>query len=127
MSIDEATSALDAESETLVNAALSSLLRGNNTTISIAHRLSTIKRSDVIICIGADGRIAETGPYEQLSKNPNGAFTKLMEWQMTGGEDHTPRVSHNSTGVEDDRLEFAEDEGKREHEEAETLPSEQRK
>ncbi|KAK5135340.1 multidrug-resistance transporter mdr2, partial [Oleoguttula sp. CCFEE 6159] len=59
--LDEATSALDAESETLVNQALSVLLRGNNTTISIAHRLSTIKRSDRIICIGADGTVAETG------------------------------------------------------------------
>ncbi|CRK13420.1 hypothetical protein BN1723_017342, partial [Verticillium longisporum] len=49
--LDEATSALDAESETLVNAALASLLRGRNTTISIAHRLSTIKRSDLIIVL----------------------------------------------------------------------------
>jgi len=61
--LDEATSALDAESETLVNQALGALLRGNNTTISIAHRLSTIKRSDHIIVISADGRVAEEGSY----------------------------------------------------------------
>ena len=83
--LDEATSALDAESETLVNAALGPLMRGSNTTISIAHRLSTIKRSDVIICIGADGRVAEVGSYTQLSANPEGAFSRLMEWQMSGG------------------------------------------
>lgn len=88
--LDEATSALDAESETLVNEALAALLRGNNTTISIAHRLSTIKRSDRIICIGADGRVAEEGPYKELSSNPNGAFTKLMEWQMSGGDTDRP-------------------------------------
>lgn len=84
--LDEATSALDAESETLVNEALASLLRGSNTTISIAHRLSTIKRSDTIICLGSDGRVAEMGSYKDLSSRPDGAFTKLMEWQMSGGE-----------------------------------------
>ncbi|PWY87744.1 peptide exporter, ABC superfamily [Aspergillus heteromorphus CBS 117.55] len=84
--LDEATSALDAESETLVNSALAALLRGNNTTISIAHRLSTIKRSDTIIVLAPDGKVAEQGSFEELSARPDGAFTKLMEWQMSGGE-----------------------------------------
>lgn len=83
--LDEATSALDAESETLVNQALNELLRGHNTTISIAHRLSTIQRSDRIICIGSDGRVAQTGTYAELSADKEGAFSKLMEWQMSGG------------------------------------------
>lgn len=69
-----------------MNSALTALLRGNNTTISIAHRLSTIKRSDTIIVLGPDGRVAEQGSYEKLSARPDGAFTKLMEWQMSGGE-----------------------------------------
>lgn len=77
---------MDAESETLVNSALSALLKGNNTTISIAHRLSTIKRSDTVIVLSADGQVAEQGSYIDLSNNPDGAFTKLMEWQMSGGE-----------------------------------------
>ncbi|KAJ4290518.1 ATP-binding cassette permease mdl1 [Kalmusia sp. IMI 367209] len=84
--LDEATSALDAESETLVNQALGKLLQEKNTTISIAHRLSTIKRSDRIICINADGKVAEEGTYAELSSNPDGAFSKLMEWQLSGGE-----------------------------------------
>ena len=88
--LDEATSALDAESETLVNAALGPLMRGTNTTISIAHRLSTIRRSDVIICIGADGKIAEIGSYDRLSSNPQGPFSRLMEWQMSGGSAANP-------------------------------------
>lgn len=91
--LDEATSALDAESETLVNSALAALLRGNNTTISIAHRLSTIKRSDTIIVLGNDGTVAEQGSYEELSARPDGAFTKLMEWQMSGGEPVQPPKS----------------------------------
>ncbi|CAD0106303.1 unnamed protein product, partial [Aureobasidium uvarum] len=95
--LDEATSALDAESETLVNQALNTLLAGNNTTISIAHRLSTIKRSDMIICIGNDGKVAETGTYNELSKKKEGAFSKLMEWQMSGNEaarsrPHGPKI-----------------------------------
>lgn len=94
--ISTATSALDAESETLVNSALSALLKGNNTTISIAHRLSTIKRSDTIIVLSADGRVAEQGPYTELSKNPDGAFTKLMEWQMSGGEIHVAKPLDSS-------------------------------
>ncbi|RDL34336.1 putative multidrug resistance protein 2 [Venustampulla echinocandica] len=84
--LDEATSALDAESETLVNAALAALLKGQNTTISIAHRLSTIKRSDHIIVFSNDGKVAETGTYTALSQNPESAFSQLMEWQMTGGD-----------------------------------------
>lgn len=118
--LDEATSALDAESETLVNSALAALLRGNNTTISIAHRLSTIKRSDTIIVLGPDGKVAEQGTYQELSSRPDGAFTKLMEWQMSGGdtspqppskqrgppsEEHLEEELHEDEGEEQDKNE----------------------
>jgi putative ABC transport system ATP-binding protein len=96
--LDEATSALDAESETLVNQALAPLLRGSTTTISIAHRLSTIKRSDIIITLSNDGRVAEIGTFEELSSKPDGAFRKLMEWQMSGGE--APREDHRRLGID---------------------------
>lgn len=99
--LDEATSALDAESETLVNSALAALLRGNNTTISIAHRLSTIKRSDTIIVLGNDGRVAEIGSYQDLSTRPDGAFTKLMEWQMTGGDVSPPPTNPRNISFEE--------------------------
>ena len=81
-----ATSALDAESETLVNSALAALLKGHNTTISIAHRLSTIKRSDRIIVLSNEGTVAEQGTFTELSQRPDSAFTRLMEWQMSGGD-----------------------------------------
>jgi putative ABC transport system ATP-binding protein len=73
-----------------VNSALAALLRGNNTTISIAHRLSTIKRSDEIIVLSPDGTVAEQGSYQDLSSRPDGAFTKLMEWQLSGGDNLEP-------------------------------------
>ncbi|KAF2134686.1 ATP-dependent permease MDL2 [Dothidotthia symphoricarpi CBS 119687] len=103
--LDEATSALDAESETLVNQALSKLLREKNTTISIAHRLSTIKRSDRIICINADGSVAEEGTYEELSSRPDGAFNKLMEWQMSGGETESNTKKDNPKPTEEEEIE----------------------
>ena len=99
--LDEATSALDAESETLVNAALGALLKGNNTTISIAHRLSTIKRSDTIIVLGADGTVAQQGSYKDLSQDKGNAFNKLMEWQMSGGDTKESSKVPTTNTVED--------------------------
>lgn len=102
--LDEATSALDAESETLVNSALTTLLQGRNTTISIAHRLSTIKRSDQIIVLGNDGKVAEIGSYEQLSADAGSAFSKLMEWQMTGGAE-PPQQAKRAEPTEREEIE----------------------
>lgn len=110
--LDEATSALDAESETLVNQALGKLLEGHNTTISIAHRLSTIKRSDRIIVIGNDGKVAEEGAFRDLSANKDGAFSKLMEWQMSGdpgagiGPASTRREDHDPRPTESEEIEY---------------------
>lgn len=69
-----------------MNEALQALLRGDNTTISIAHRLSTIQRSDTIIVIGTDGKVAQMGAYHDIAADKEGAFAKLMEWQMNGGQ-----------------------------------------
>ncbi|KAF2084843.1 hypothetical protein K490DRAFT_75510 [Saccharata proteae CBS 121410] len=115
--LDEATSALDAESETLVNQALGLLLRENNTTISIAHRLSTIKRSDRIICIGNDGRVAEEGTYQELANRPDGAFNKLMEWQMSGGDSAgpSPREAPEPTEKEEIEMDLTIDEAQAEN------------
>ncbi|KAK3325302.1 P-loop containing nucleoside triphosphate hydrolase protein [Apodospora peruviana] len=110
--LDEATSALDAESETLVNAALAELLKGRSTTISIAHRLSTIKRSDQIIVLSSDGTVAEVGSYAELSANKDSAFSKLMEWQMSGSEvpaSSNPHITE-AEEIEEDLEEEEEDE-----------------
>ncbi|KAH7152968.1 ABC multidrug transporter mdr2 [Dactylonectria macrodidyma] len=123
--LDEATSALDAESETLVNEALAGLLRSRNTTISIAHRLSTIKRSDQIIVLNNEGRVAEIGSYTQLATDPESAFSKLMEWQMSGGEVQPEKRTSESRAHITEAEELEDDLERREEEEAEADVEEQ--
>ncbi|KAK0392125.1 hypothetical protein NLU13_1623 [Sarocladium strictum] len=123
--LDEATSALDAESETLVNEALAQLLRGQNTTISIAHRLSTIKRSDQIIVLNNEGKVAEIGSYPELAANPESAFSKLMEWQMSGGEiPEKPNAAARAHITEAEELQMDLEEGVEEEENETEDPSE---
>jgi len=62
--LDEATSALDSESESVVQEALDTLMRGR-TTFVIAHRLSTVRNADMIVVV-EEGRIVEKGSHEEL-------------------------------------------------------------
>ncbi len=62
--LDEATSSLDSESEALIQAGLSYLMKGR-TTFVIAHRLSTIRRADQILVV-EKGLIAERGTHPEL-------------------------------------------------------------
>lgn len=88
-----------------MNSALAALLKGHNTTISIAHRLSTIKRSDRIIVLGTDGKVAEQGTYKELSADPESAFSKLMEWQMNGGDaENASKVDTKAQITESDEI-----------------------
>jgi ABC-type multidrug transport system fused ATPase/permease subunit len=62
--LDEATSSLDSESEALIQAGLSFLMRGR-TTFVIAHRLSTIRLADQILVV-ENGEIVERGVHDEL-------------------------------------------------------------
>jgi subfamily B ATP-binding cassette protein MsbA len=62
--LDEATSALDSQSESLVQSALSELMKGR-TTLMIAHRFSSIQRANRILVLHK-GTIVEEGQHEEL-------------------------------------------------------------
>jgi subfamily B ATP-binding cassette protein MsbA len=81
--LDEATSALDAESELLVQEALTNLMM-NRTSFVIAHRLSTIRRADAIIVLDR-GRIVEVGRHDELVKKAHGVYAGLYEMQLLEG------------------------------------------
>ncbi len=81
--LDEATSALDAESERLVQRALTNLMQ-NRTSIVIAHRLSTIRRADLIVVMER-GRIIQTGTHAELLEN-GGKYRRLYELQFAEEE-----------------------------------------
>jgi subfamily B ATP-binding cassette protein MsbA len=77
--LDEATSALDSESETLVQAALGSLMKGR-TSVVIAHRLATVRNADRILVMEA-GRIIEEGTHRELIANGK-VYARLYELQF---------------------------------------------
>ena len=65
--LDEATSSLDAESEEIVQNAISNLTK-NKTTLVIAHRLSTIHSADKIFVM-KQGKVINTGDHNFLINN----------------------------------------------------------
>lgn len=79
--LDEATSSLDVENETLIQSALSRLIR-DKTVMVIAHRMRTVAGADKIVVL-SDGKVAETGTPDELMKK-DGIFAHMSKLQTQG-------------------------------------------
>lgn len=74
---DEATSALDNRTQDIVSHSIDLL---DSTRIVVAHRLSTIRHADRIYVL-ADGRVAQTGTFDELIK-VDGLFKDIAQRQL---------------------------------------------
>ncbi len=81
--LDEATSALDAESEHVVQKALTQLME-NRTTLVIAHRLATVIHADKIIVLEG-GKIVDSGTHQALIQS-NELYARLAKLQFSDAE-----------------------------------------
>jgi ATP-binding cassette subfamily B protein len=85
--LDEATSALDTISERQVQRAIGTASR-DRTVIMVAHRLSTFADADRIFVFD-DGRVVETGPYDELISR-EGLFAELVRASEMSAEARSP-------------------------------------
>ena len=76
--LDEATASLDVENETLIQSALSRLIR-QKTVLVIAHRMRTVAGADQIVVL-SEGRVAEQGTPQQLMAE-NGIYARMVKLQ----------------------------------------------
>lgn len=79
--LDEATASLDIENETLIQTALSRLIK-NKTVLIIAHRMRTVAGADKIVVL-SDGVVAEQGSPSELYAQ-NGIYTHMADLQTQG-------------------------------------------
>lgn len=78
--LDEATSSIDTRTESKIQEAMLTLMKGR-TSFIIAHRLSTIKDADVIMFVD-DGKIVESGSHKELL-DKKGKYYSLYSSQFS--------------------------------------------
>lgn len=76
--LDEATASLDVENETLIQSALSRLIK-DKTVLIIAHRMRTVADADQVVVL-ADGKVAEEGAPAKLY-DKKGIFAHMTQLQ----------------------------------------------
>ena len=82
--LDEASASLDVENETVIQEALSRLIR-NKTVLVIAHRMRTVSGADKIVVL-SDGRIAEEGSPKDLLAQEGSTFHRMAQVQTASAE-----------------------------------------
>lgn len=80
--LDEATASLDVENETLIQTALSRLIK-DKTVVIIAHRMRTVMGADKVVVL-SDGKAAEQGSPAELMEH-NGIFSRMVKLQSASG------------------------------------------
>jgi ATP-binding cassette, subfamily B, multidrug efflux pump len=91
--LDEATSSVDAETEWLIQDALTKLLRGR-TALVIAHRLSTIENADRILVMHK-GELREQGTHGELLAR-SGIYARLYRMQYAAERAPLPQATARS-------------------------------
>ncbi len=81
--LDEATASLDVENETLIQTALSRLIK-NKTVLVIAHRMRTVAGADKIVVL-KDGVVAEQGSPDELYRR-DGIYRHMSDLQSDSGK-----------------------------------------
>ena len=81
--LDEATASLDVENETLIQAALSRLIK-DKTVLVIAHRMRTVSGAAKVVVL-SDGSVAEQGTPEKLM-NTGKIYPHMVKLQMISGD-----------------------------------------
>ena len=76
--LDEATASLDVENETLIQTALSRLIR-DRTVLVIAHRMRTVAGADKIVVLDG-GTVAEQGTPDSLAQQ-RGIYARMVRQQ----------------------------------------------
>ncbi|MCC8023717.1 MAG: ABC transporter ATP-binding protein/permease [Clostridium sp.] len=77
--LDEATASLDVENETLIQAALSRLIK-DKTVLVIAHRMRTVSGADKVVVL-SNGSVAEQGTPEKLMSTGK-IYPHMVKLQM---------------------------------------------
>ena len=81
--LDEATASLDVENETLIQAALSRLIK-DKTVLVIAHRMRTVSGADKVVVL-SNGFVAEQVTPEKLM-NTGKIYPHMVKLQMISGD-----------------------------------------
>ncbi len=81
--MDEATASLDVDNETLIQEAISKLIK-NKTVLIIAHRMRSVDGANDIVVL-KDGSVCEMGTPEELAKQ-NGVYKHMHDLQKISAD-----------------------------------------